>query len=179
MGKFGDVIRQKREAVGMKVFELADKVGVNPVYITQIEKHGKLPSSEVMRKIGHLLGSKDYLENLYIAEKYEDTLEELWSKTPRWFHYKPVTLHTEMDEELVNDLYRYVFSTDDAQYNAFAKEVIKRLYPNIVNSEEAISFLAKNLKSVKDSWFKVLSNYNKLENGIIALVNKSKNSQTS
>jgi len=45
------LIRKRRQELGLKVYELANKVGVNPVYITQIEKHNKLPAQEVFIKI--------------------------------------------------------------------------------------------------------------------------------
>ena len=44
MKKFGTILREARTICGLKGYELAKKVGVNPVYITQIEKHDKLPS---------------------------------------------------------------------------------------------------------------------------------------
>ena len=51
MEKLGQKIRKRREELGLKVYEFAKKVGVNPVYITQIEKHGKLPSLKVLKAI--------------------------------------------------------------------------------------------------------------------------------
>jgi len=55
----GEVIRERRKEIGLKVYELADKVGVNPVYITQIEKHNKVPSEAVITEIGKVL-KKDF-----------------------------------------------------------------------------------------------------------------------
>ncbi len=54
----GTAIRKRREYVNLKVYELERKAGVNPVYITQIEKHDKLPSPPVMKRIANVLGSQ-------------------------------------------------------------------------------------------------------------------------
>ncbi len=55
MKSFGEIIRKARQKKGLKVFELANKIGVNPVYITQIEKHNKFPSIAVVRRISDIL----------------------------------------------------------------------------------------------------------------------------
>lgn len=75
MGKVGDLIRKKREELGLKVYELAKKAGVNPVYITQIEKHGKLPSDSVFGKIEKALGTNYY--PFYVKEKYPEIAKRL------------------------------------------------------------------------------------------------------
>lgn len=72
MGKdhIGVKIRQRRQELGLKVYELAEKVGVNPVYITQIERHGKLPSSEVFLKIEEALNFHSEIRDQYLFNKY-------------------------------------------------------------------------------------------------------------
>jgi transcriptional regulator with XRE-family HTH domain len=65
----GKAVRKRRIERGLKVYELARRVGINPVYITQIEKHGKLPSIPVMEAISDVLGDID-LFNSYIYIKY-------------------------------------------------------------------------------------------------------------
>lgn len=61
----------------LKVFELAHLVGVNPVYITQIEKHGKLPSSGVMEKISSALCDAGHnLLSMYLKIKYPIIYQE-------------------------------------------------------------------------------------------------------
>ncbi|OIO35619.1 MAG: hypothetical protein AUJ74_05195 [Candidatus Omnitrophica bacterium CG1_02_44_16] len=66
---FGEAVREKREELGLKVYELANKVGVNPVYITQIEKHNKLPSIEVLDKIVDVLDPSNQIFDLYRKTK--------------------------------------------------------------------------------------------------------------
>jgi transcriptional regulator with XRE-family HTH domain len=61
----------------MKVFELANKVGVNAVYITQIEKNNKSPSPSVMRKIDEALKAETKLSLTYIQEKRLRNIKEL------------------------------------------------------------------------------------------------------
>ncbi|MBU0605252.1 MAG: helix-turn-helix domain-containing protein [Candidatus Omnitrophica bacterium] len=65
----GKAVRKKRIEYGLKVYELARRVGVNPVYITQIEKHGKLPSASIMKQIADALYDQN-LFNIYIKIKY-------------------------------------------------------------------------------------------------------------
>ena len=59
MKKLGMLLREARKARGLKGYELAKKAGVNPVYITQIEKHDKLPSASVMKRIADVLGDQN------------------------------------------------------------------------------------------------------------------------
>lgn len=69
MENLGAAIRKKREELNFKVYELADAVGVDPVYITRIEKHGKLPSPIIMEKISKALSDEDLFKT-YLKLKY-------------------------------------------------------------------------------------------------------------
>lgn len=69
MENLGAVIRERRERLGLKVYELADAAGVDPVYITRIEKHGKLPSPSIMEKISKALSDEE-LFKVYLKIKY-------------------------------------------------------------------------------------------------------------
>jgi transcriptional regulator with XRE-family HTH domain len=79
MVKIGEIIRKRREGLGLKVYELAEKVGVNPVYITQIEKHNKLPSPAIFLKILESLSlpadELNDLYQLYMKEKFPEILK--------------------------------------------------------------------------------------------------------
>jgi len=75
MQNLGTIIRQRREKLGLKVYELAKKVGINPVYITQIEKHGKLPSPKVIDSLEQALDV--HLWNLYLGEKHPEVLKKI------------------------------------------------------------------------------------------------------
>jgi len=72
MLNIGMKIREHRKEQGLKVFELARQVGINAVYITQIEKHGKLPSPSVFKKICEVLHLPEEIYNDYLRKKYED-----------------------------------------------------------------------------------------------------------
>jgi len=69
MESIGQKIRRRRVERGLKVYDLAKKVGVNPVYITQIEKHNKFPSPAIMKKITDLLAEPG-LFRMYLKLKY-------------------------------------------------------------------------------------------------------------
>ena len=65
----GEEIREKRKVMGLRAYQLAQKLGVSAVYITQMEKSGKMPSPELFRKLYHYLGlSKESLEG-YIQSR--------------------------------------------------------------------------------------------------------------
>jgi transcriptional regulator with XRE-family HTH domain len=76
MKKLGMLLREARKARGLKGYELAKKAGVNPVYITQIEKHDKLPSASVMKRIANVLQDQN-LFNVYIEIKFPELHEFL------------------------------------------------------------------------------------------------------
>ncbi len=71
MKKLGMLLREARKERGLKGYELAKKAGINPVYITQIEKHDKLPSPPVMKRIANVLGNQA-LFNTYVSIKFPE-----------------------------------------------------------------------------------------------------------
>jgi transcriptional regulator with XRE-family HTH domain len=76
MENLGTAIRKGREKLGFKVYELADAAGVDPVYITRIEKHGKLPSPIIMEKISKALSDEE-LFKMYLKVKYPMVYERI------------------------------------------------------------------------------------------------------
>lgn len=76
---FGAAIRKRREMLGLKVYEVAYKVGVNPVYITQIERHGKLPSPFIMQKIMDAIYLPSDVFKIYLKMKYPALYEKVES----------------------------------------------------------------------------------------------------
>lgn len=73
--EFGRAIRKRRLERSLKVFQLAEQISVDPVYITQIEKHGKLPSPAVMERISAVLCDRNLLTS-YLEIKYPLLYEE-------------------------------------------------------------------------------------------------------
>lgn len=73
--EFGKAVRKRRLERGLKVFQLAEQTFVDPVYITQIEKHGKLPSPAVMERISDTLCDRNLLTS-YLEIKYPLLYEE-------------------------------------------------------------------------------------------------------
>lgn len=72
----GEVIRRRRESLGLKVFQLADSIPVKPEYITQIEKYNKLPAPPIIIRIAHELKFQ-VLTTIYFLEKEYSLLSEL------------------------------------------------------------------------------------------------------
>ncbi|MBF0570962.1 MAG: helix-turn-helix transcriptional regulator [Candidatus Omnitrophica bacterium] len=82
----GQKIRKRRKELGLKVYELANKVQVNPVYITQIEKHNKLPSLEVMERIIKALNlNEDIIIDDYLKEKDPEKYEQYMASVTKSF----------------------------------------------------------------------------------------------
>lgn len=74
----GQEIRDLRKGT---IAEFAEDVGVNPVYITQIEKHGKMPSPKVMKLVLDKLrlppDEKLRMFLIYLSIKHPEAAE-LW-----------------------------------------------------------------------------------------------------
>ena len=68
MGELGGAIQHQRRVLELKAYELAQKIGVHPTYITYIEKHDRLPSLEIIVKLEKVL--KISLQDLYFKEKH-------------------------------------------------------------------------------------------------------------
>ena len=89
MENVGMIIRKRRKELGWKVYELAKKVGVNPVYITQIEKHNKLPSTDVFVRIKNELNLKHpQIFHIYLTSKYPELFQRE-SELARWLKKYP------------------------------------------------------------------------------------------
>ena len=78
MGKLGTSIRVNRKKKGLKVYQLADKVGVSSEFITAVERGYKYPSIKVLMKIRRVLGFDFGL--IYLKEKHPDIIALLKGK---------------------------------------------------------------------------------------------------
>lgn len=75
MRKLGSVIRKYRKDLGLKVYQLAEKTGVSPEFITQVELGSKYPTIKITRKISKVLGEN--LLPLYLKERHPDLVAAL------------------------------------------------------------------------------------------------------
>ncbi len=66
------VIRKRRIELKLKAYELAKLVEVDPVYISQIEIHNKLPAPALFEKIRKVLKLDEQVKNLYLHKKIPD-----------------------------------------------------------------------------------------------------------
>ena len=143
----GQNIRDKRLALGLKVYELAQKVEVNPVYITQIEKHGKLPSPSIIERIEHALQIE--LKTKYFAEKLHKLNLSDYSSLSA-----PGTDSSLNSKEL--KLFKNVILKKPSITNAFAGKLLKELN----NSKEIPN--AKYISEVKKLLKEFIKTYSKL-----------------
>ena len=72
MEGLGMIIRKRRLELKLKVYELAKLVEVDPVYISQIEIHDKLPAPALFEKIRKILRLDEQVKNLYLHKKLPD-----------------------------------------------------------------------------------------------------------
>lgn len=70
---FAQKIRELRTKKGWSVYDLAEKIGKTPGYISKIEARGEIPSPEMIIKLAELLGAKP--EDLIEIAKAEKTKE--------------------------------------------------------------------------------------------------------
>jgi len=75
MEKLGEEIRARRQSLKLTAKDLAKRIGVDPTYITYIEKHGKFPSPAVMKKIEDTL-EDPMLGSIYLKTKYPEVCKE-------------------------------------------------------------------------------------------------------
>ena len=74
-GTLGQRIKNRRQELKLMVKDLASKVGVHPTYITYIEKHGKIPSPALLKKIQAALDDP-VLDHIYLVTKYPDVCKK-------------------------------------------------------------------------------------------------------
>ena len=54
--KFGEFIRQQREAKGLSLREMAKKIKVSPTFLSKVETEDWKPGEEKLRKIAEIIG---------------------------------------------------------------------------------------------------------------------------
>lgn len=135
MKNFGVALRENRKLCGLKVYELAKKVGVNPVYITQIEKHDKLPSPLVMKKITDVLKDQELFET-YLKIKYPPLYEQ--------FRKEDFDLNAETNK-IADDIAAKKNKTPEEE-----AEFTKRIRNVILKTKESIGRFKKILEKLED-----------------------------
>ena len=73
--KLGLTIKAQRVANDLKIYELAEKVGVSLEFITMIERGNRLPSAAVVKKLSQVLNID--LQSTYLEERHPDIVKYL------------------------------------------------------------------------------------------------------
>jgi len=145
MENVGTIIREQRKKLGIKIIELAKMIGVHPVYITQIEKHNKLPSIVVYMNIEKFLKLPSTLRAQYYREKNPEVvkhwptfeLDEVFNVGP------PDSLHTIPTIRIL----RYVNTSAHLKdVRSFIIGLFHDLDPNYKLSENEIKEYSKTLR---------------------------------
>lgn len=147
MQTIGQRIREKRKELGKKVYELAQEAKVSPVYITHIEKYNRLPSLDVINRIGKVLNLD--LNSQYTIEKMESLGLTIKKRNAR-IHQSTFKNSPEA-ESLSEYLYEEIVNSRDKQYDFWAKAMLTKYSPQKINNKKFLSELADGIKKVRDS----------------------------
>lgn len=142
----GMIIREHREKLGLKVYELAQMVGVDPVYITRIEKHNKLPSIIVFLNIEKFLNLPPSLRAQYYKEKHPEVSKHYPTyELDKMFNVGPTdTLHASP----VVRILKYVNTYPLKDTKSFLIGLFKDLDPNYTLSDKEITEYTKILNTM-------------------------------
>jgi len=151
---FGAAIRIRRQSLGLKAYELAYDVDVSPVYITQIEKHGKLPSPDIMERICNAL-QDDKLFKIYLRMKHptmykklaefeagreaniDSEIEQMQREIEQMEVKRRNRTETETLKKLISDFETKVHKSEAKLHKSLGKlETIKKLHSNLKSNFE-------------------------------------------
>jgi len=173
----GELIRSRRVERGLKVFELAEKVGVSPVYITQIEKHNKVAALAVyvaIAKILHIPNIMSYAAEARLNKLYTQysELKKYTGKISkgRWDVSSRLTLESKNEESLINEFWRFVFEADDTRCQKFVRFLLLTYKPSEVNNKRLISSITKALDEIRQNQRQTMELYLKAEKKILSLL---------
>ena len=144
MDNLGMIIRKEREKAGLKVLELANKVGVNPVYITQIEKHNKIPSFVVYKNIERILNLSPALRVQFFREKYPEISEE---RFPNTFE-RMAENESDNSALVVLDNYTKYLHRTPKDLRAFVVGMVNNYNPNKTLDEKEIKQLGEIVRKI-------------------------------
>ncbi len=149
----GIKIRERRKELGLKVYELANKVGINPVYVTQIEKHGKLPSSEVFYRIENVLSLPLEVRKQFFKSKYPEIYRE--NNDPKFFTGIPYDVGDPEKEfySLVNEWIAFSGPKETPKKEEIAEEIFKLLRPSTTPKKATIIKIASLLEEIRKLHF--------------------------
>ena len=142
--KLGMIIREYRNKLGRKVYELAKTVGVNPVYITKIEKHNDLPSIVVYMNIEKALNLPSALRVQYFKEKYPEASQGQFANK---FERMADQLSDNSPLGLLQDFTAHKFD-NPAEARPFIIRIANAYNPNKTLSEKEIKKLTTILKNI-------------------------------
>lgn len=80
--KFGDILREKRVAMGFSLRKFAEMVGVSPTYLSQVEQNNvDAPTAERVKRMAELLAESSD-EWIALAGRVPDDLSEIIQSEP-------------------------------------------------------------------------------------------------
>ncbi|MDD5432978.1 MAG: helix-turn-helix transcriptional regulator [Candidatus Omnitrophica bacterium] len=149
MKNLGKEIRASRQISKLTAKDLANKIGVDPTYITYIEKHGKIPSPAVMKKIEDVLDDP-MLGSIYLETKYPEVCKE--------FEEGQKNIADEFLRSIKNALKNHKTSEEKKEikrrleeYKAKLGEIVRRFSNTIVKLEDMEKSIdLKNTPEQKD-----------------------------
>ena len=148
MQNLGAIIRQRREKLGLKVYELAKKVGINPVYVTQIEKHGKLPSYKVINSLEQVLNVD--LWTLYMGEKHPEVLKKIGVLAKRGnIGIKQPDKSMSTADRIRSTIMSYIQNPKNQNLKSTVKNIVSETRLSRITDKNKIELLEATLKRLK------------------------------
>ncbi|MDE2231824.1 MAG: helix-turn-helix transcriptional regulator [Candidatus Omnitrophica bacterium] len=142
--KLGMIIRDYRKKAGLKVYELAKKIGVTHVWITKIEKHNDLPSIVVYMNIEKTLKLPPSLRIQYFKEKYPEASE---GQLPHKFEQMANSLSANSPLEILQDFTTHQLETP-SETKPFIVKIVQTYNPDKTLTEKEIKILTTILKDI-------------------------------
>ncbi len=152
-GNYLNEIRTSKE-VNLKVYELAGKAKVHPTYITLIEKHGRIPSEEIFKRINAALGENLTLKRLY--ENLSSGKKSILTSSVDGEQSRRDILFDALHDDIVNpSLTPRIVGVNNPEYPAYIKNLVKELIsehiPFAANNEKLIDKIANDFtKAYRD-----------------------------
>ena len=166
------IIREEREKLGLKVYELAKMVGVDPVYVTRIEKHNRLPSIFVYLNIEKTLKLPHSLRAQYYKEKNPEVVKQ-WPAHEIDEVFNIGATNSIHSNPIIRSL-QYVNNPDPKDVKSFIIGLIRDLNPDYTLSEkdikeytELLKGMAKDKAAAREKFKKYLKKLRNVNNVVI------------
>ena len=158
MKKLGEEIRLRRQSLKLTAKDLAHKLGVDPTYITQIEKHEKIPSPALMEKIDNVLGD-NMLTTIYLRMKHPT----MYKKLAEFEAGREANIDSEI-EQMQREIEQMEIKRKNRTETKTLKKLISDFGTKVHKSEAKLHKSLGKLETIKKLHSNLKSNFEQKEN---------------